>query len=240
MTTKALLLASRMEHREHLASLLALDANLELLFAGDLDEGMRTLADTSRVILMWDSEIGGREPLDALAWLRDGGVKTPLILLTEHHNLSDITISSLRLGADDCVPAMVTYQELIARIVAVTHRERSLEEPTLIFDNLALNLKLQDAFVNGVQVKLTGKEYELLALLFAHKGEVVTKEMFLDAFYGEKERQPKLKILDVFICKLRLKLSKFSGGKNYIDTVWGRGYQLIENPQVEHLVDQVA
>jgi len=74
-------------------------------------------------------------------------------------------------------------------------------------------------------VHLTGKEYGILELLSLRKGTTVTKEMFLNHLYGGVD-EPELKIIDVFVCKLRKKLAQATGGKHYIETVWGRGYVL--------------
>jgi two-component system cell cycle response regulator CtrA len=76
-------------------------------------------------------------------------------------------------------------------------------------------------------VHLTGKEYQMLELLSLRKGTTLTKEMFLNNLYGGMD-EPELKIIDVFICKLRKKLANASDGKDYIETVWGRGYVLRE------------
>ncbi len=83
--------------------------------------------------------------------------------------------------------------------------------------------------VDGTPVHLTGKEYQMLELLSLRKGTTLTKEMFLNHLYGGMD-EPELKIIDVFICKLRKKLSEATGGKNYIETVWGRGY-VLRDPQ---------
>jgi two-component system cell cycle response regulator CtrA len=74
-------------------------------------------------------------------------------------------------------------------------------------------------------VHLTGKEYGILELLSLRKGTAVTKEMFLNHLYGGVD-EPELKIIDVFVCNLRKKLAQATGGKHYIETVWGRGYVL--------------
>jgi hypothetical protein len=74
-------------------------------------------------------------------------------------------------------------------------------------------------------VRLTGKEYGILELLSLRKGTTLTKEMFLDHLYGGMD-EPELKIIDVFVCKLRKKLAHATGDKHYIETVWGRGYVL--------------
>ncbi|MEQ9447477.1 MAG: response regulator transcription factor, partial [Rhodospirillaceae bacterium] len=81
--------------------------------------------------------------------------------------------------------------------------------------------------VAGTPVHLTGKEYGILELLALRKGTTLTKEMFLNHLYGGMD-EPELKIIDVFVCKLRKKLATASGGNNFIETVWGRGYVLRE------------
>ena len=79
--------------------------------------------------------------------------------------------------------------------------------------------------VDGARVHLTGKEYAMLELLSLRKGNTLTKEMILNHLYGGMD-EPEMKIIDVFICKLRKKLGVACGGDNYIETVWGRGYAL--------------
>ncbi len=86
--------------------------------------------------------------------------------------------------------------------------------------------------VAGKPVHLTGKEYQMLELLSLRKGTTLTKEMFLNHLYGGMD-EPELKIIDVFICKLRKKLAQATGGENYIETVWGRGY-VLRNPEPGH------
>jgi len=88
-----------------------------------------------------------------------------------------------------------------------------------------VNLDKRAASVDDQPVHLTGKEYGILELLSLRKGTTLTKEMFLDHLYGGKD-EPELKIIDVFVCKLRKKLAQATGGNHYIETVWGRGYVL--------------
>jgi two-component system cell cycle response regulator CtrA len=79
--------------------------------------------------------------------------------------------------------------------------------------------------VGDKRVHLTGKEYGILELLSLCKGSTVTKEMFLNHLYAGMD-EPEMKIIDVFVCKLRKKLAQATGGEHYIETVWGRGYVL--------------
>ena len=98
--------------------------------------------------------------------------------------------------------------------------------PALRVGNLQLNLDSRDVLVDGGQVHLTGKEYAILELLVLRKGMVLTKEAFLNHLYGGMD-EPEMKIIDVFICKLRKKLAR-AGADNLIGTVWGRGYMIRE------------
>jgi two-component system cell cycle response regulator CtrA len=94
---------------------------------------------------------------------------------------------------------------------------------------IGVNLDAKTVEVNNMRVHLTGKEYQMLELLSLRKGTTLTKEMFLNHLYGGMD-EPELKIIDVFICKLRKKLATASGGNHYIETVWGRGY-VLRDPQ---------
>ena len=90
---------------------------------------------------------------------------------------------------------------------------------------LVVNLATRVVSVDDKPVRLTGKEYGILELLCRRKGTTLTKEMFLNHLY-DGMNEPGLKIIDVFVCKLRKKLAQATGGKHYIETVWGRGYAL--------------
>ena len=91
----------------------------------------------------------------------------------------------------------------------------------------------------GEALHVTGKEYSILELLSLRKGTTLTKEMFLDHLYGGMD-EPELKIIDVFICKLRKKLAEATGGEHYIETVWGRGYVLKDPEPAEPRLQRAA
>lgn len=98
-------------------------------------------------------------------------------------------------------------------------------ESTIEIGKLVVNLDTRVVSVNEKPVHLTGKEYAILELLSRRKGTTLTKEMFLDHLYAGVH-EPEIKIIDVFVCKLRKKLAQATGGNHYIETVWGRGYVL--------------
>ncbi|HIN65408.1 MAG TPA: response regulator transcription factor, partial [Candidatus Obscuribacterales bacterium] len=115
--------------------------------------------------------------------------------------------------------------ELVARIQAIVRRSKGHAQSVIETGDLRVNLDTKTVDVNGQRVHLTGKEYQMLELLSLRKGTTLTKEMFLNHLYGGMD-EPELKIIDVFICKLRKKLQAATGGQHHIETVWGRGYVL--------------
>ena len=119
--------------------------------------------------------------------------------------------------------------ELVARVNASVRRSKGHSESVIRTGKLVVNLDTRTVDVDGEAVHLTGKEYGILELLSLRKGTTLTKEMFLNHLYGGMD-EPELKIIDVFICKLRKKLATAAGGKHYIETVWGRGY-VLRDPQ---------
>src|SRR3712207_114776 len=127
--------------------------------------------------------------------------------------------------------------ELVARINAIVRRSKGHAQSVIQTGELRVNLDTKTVEVNGSRVHLTGKEYQMLELLSLRKGTTLTKEMFLNHLYGGMD-EPELKIIDVFICKLRKKLNQAlglkSGDPGYIETVWGRGYVLREPDQQEY------
>ena len=143
--------------------------------------------------------------------------------------------AGLGFGADDYMTKPFHKDELIARIHAVVRRSKGHAQSVIHTGDLAVNLDTKTVEVGGQRVHLTGKEYQMLELLSLRKGTTLTKEMFLNHLYGGMD-EPELKIIDVFICKLRKKLANASSGKNYIETVWGRGYVLREPVDVEERI----
>ena len=135
-------------------------------------------------------------------------------------------------GADDYVTKPFHRDELVARIHAIVRRSKGHSQSVIKTGKLAVNLDAKTVEVDGSRVHLTGKEYAMLELLSLRKGTTLTKEMFLNHLYGGMD-EPELKIIDVFICKLRKKLCLACGGDNYIETVWGRGYVLREPEELE-------
>lgn len=175
-------------------------------------------------VILLDLILPDIDGYQVLVRLREKKVRTPILILSALSSIEQ-KVRGLGLGADDYLVKPFNKDELIARIKAIIRRSKGHSESNIKFDKVIINFDTRNVEVNGVQVHLTNKEYAILELLAIRKGAVLTKEMFLNHLYGSID-EPDIKIIDVFICKLRKKLSDASGGVNYIETVWGRGYML--------------
>jgi two-component system cell cycle response regulator CtrA len=175
-------------------------------------------------IILLDLNLPDMSGFEVLRSLRVSRVKTPTLILSGLAGVED-RIKGLGGGADDYMTKPFHKDELVARIHAIVRRSRGHAQSVIETDDLVLNLDTKTVEVNGTRVHLTSKEYQMLELLSLRKGTTLTKEMFLNHLYDGID-EPEMKIIDVFICKLRKKLANASGGKNYIETIWGRGYVL--------------
>ncbi|MEX2455230.1 MAG: response regulator transcription factor [Rhodospirillaceae bacterium] len=188
-------------------------------------------------LIILDLMLPDMDGYDVLRRLRSSKVKTPILILS---GLSepDQKVKGLGFGADDYLTKPFDKGELMARIQAIVRRSKGYSESIIRTGKIAVNLDTRTVEAQSQPLHLTGKEYGILELLSLRKGTTLTKEMFLNHLYGGMD-EPELKIIDVFVCKLRKKLSMATGGENYIETVWGRGY-VLRDPQSEDESPTVA
>jgi two-component system cell cycle response regulator CtrA len=180
-------------------------------------------------IILLDLNLPDMSGFDVLRKLRVSKVKTPILILSGLAGIED-KIKGLGFGADDYMTKPFHKDELVARINAIVRRSKGHAQSVIETDGLCVDVDRKTVEIDGAQVHLTAKEYQMLELLALRKGRTLTKEMFLSHLYGGME-EPEMKIIDVFICKLRKKLATASGGKDYIGTVWGRGYVMREQAE---------
>jgi two-component system cell cycle response regulator CtrA len=207
-------------------------ANLNV-YATDLgEEGIDLAKLYDYDLILLDLGLPDMNGHEVLRQLRLARIETPILILSG----ADDTESKLKgfgFGADDYLTKPFHREELVARIHAIIRRSKGHSQSIIRTGKVAVNLDAKTVEVEGEQVHLTGKEYQMLELLSLRKGTTLTKEMFLNHLYGGMD-EPELKIIDVFICKLRKKLSEATGGETYIETVWGRGYVLRDPAPVEN------
>ena len=186
-------------------------------------------------IIILDLMLPDIDGYEVLLRLRSARVTTPILILSGLSEL-DHKIKGLGVGADDYLTKPFDKRELIARIQAIVRRSKGHSDSVIRTGRLTVNLDTRTVEVDSSPLHLTGKEYGILELLSLRKGTTLTKEMFLNHLYGGMD-EPELKIIDVFVCKLRKKLAQATKGDNYIETVWGRGY-VLRDPQEDAMPPQ--
>ena len=175
-------------------------------------------------LILLDLNLPDMSGHEVLRQLRLARIETPILILSGSDDTEN-KIKGFGFGADDYLTKPFHREELVARIHAIIRRSKGHSQSMIKTGRVNVNLDAKTVEVDGRTVHLTGKEYQMLELLSLRKGTTLTKEMFLNHLYGGMD-EPELKIIDVFICKLRKKLAEATGGQNYIETVWGRGYVL--------------
>ena len=174
-------------------------------------------------IVLLDLVLTDMDGYEVVRRMRSNRVDTPVLIISGLVR-PQARIKAFGVGADDFITRPFDNAELVARMQAIVRRSKGHSQPTLRIGPLQLNLDSREVSVSGSPVHLTGKEYSILELLVMRKGMVLTKEVFLNHLYGGMD-EPEMKIIDVFICKLRKKLAE-AGAPNVLGTVWGRGYRV--------------
>jgi two-component system cell cycle response regulator CtrA len=199
-------------------------ANLNV-YATDMgEEGIDLAKLYDYDLILLDLNLPDMNGHEVLRQLRMARVDTPILILSGVDDTEN-KIRGFGFGADDYLTKPFHREELVARIHAIIRRSKGHAQSVIRTGKIEVNLDAKTVDAGGQPVHLTGKEYQMLELLSLRKGTTLTKEMFLNHLYGGMD-EPELKIIDVFICKLRKKLAQATGGDSYIETVWGRGYVL--------------
>ena len=184
-------------------------------------------------IIVLDLQLPDMSGFDVLKGLRLAKLRTPVLILSGNA-IVETKVKALGFGADDYMTKPFHKDELVARIHAVIRRSKGHAQSLITIGSLTINLDKKTVEADGVRVYLTAKEYQILELLSLRKGVTLTKDMLLNHLYGGMD-EPEVKIIDVFICKLRKKLAVACNGVHYIETMWGRGY-VLRDPSQEKAV----
>ncbi|SHG23600.1 response regulator transcription factor CtrA [Cognatishimia maritima] len=211
-------------------------ANLNVYATDQGEEGVDLAKLYDYDLILLDLGLPDMPGHDALKQIRQARIETPILILSGADD-TDSKLKGFGFGADDYLTKPFHREELVARIHAIIRRSKGHSQSIIRTGRVAVNLDAKTADVGGTQVHLTGKEYQMLELLSLRKGTTLTKEMFLNHLYGGMD-EPELKIIDVFICKLRKKLTEATGGENYIETVWGRGYVLRDPEPISETAEE--
>jgi len=189
------------------------------------EEALELLRHYDYDVVLLDLILPDVEGYEVVRRMRVARNDTPVLILSGQTR-PQAKVKGLGMGADDFITKPFDKAELLARMQAVVRRSKGFSQPTVRIGTVELNLDSREVTVDSREVHLTGKEYSILELLVLRKGMVLTKEAFLNHLYGGMD-EPEIKIIDVFVCKLRKKLAA-AGADNLIGTVWGRGYMIRE------------
>jgi two-component system cell cycle response regulator CtrA len=214
-------------------------ANLNV-YSTDLgEEGIDLAKLYDYDLILLDINLPDMNGHEVLRQLRLSRIETPILILSGEDG-TESKLKGFGFGADDYMTKPFHREELVARIHAIIRRSKGHAQSIIKTGVIAVNLDAKTVEVDSSPVHLTGKEYQMLELLSLRKGTTLTKEMFLNHLYGGMD-EPELKIIDVFICKLRKKLTEATGGDNHIETVWGCGYVLRDpEPMAQHETEKLA
>jgi two-component system cell cycle response regulator CtrA len=188
------------------------------------EDGVEFARSREYDLILLDLTLPDMSGLDVLRSLRLSRVDTPVLILSGTGD-SETKLKSFDRGADDYVTKPYQRDELVARIRAIDRRAKGHAQATVAVGGLSINMSDRTVRANGVRLHVTGSEYRILEMLFLRKGAVLSKETMMNNLYNGMDA-PEMKVIDVFLCKLRKKLADATGGAQYIETVWGQGYTL--------------
>ena len=185
------------------------------------EEGERVAASESFDVVILDMRLPGKSGLDVLQSLRARGLATPVLILTAQDAV-DAKVRTLRAGADDYVTKPFAFEELLARVEALSRRPKALASPVLKIDDLEVNRDTREVHRNGTLIELTPKEFAVLEYLVRHAGRVMSRTLITEYAWGY-HFDPGTNIVDVVINHLRKKVDA-GRSRKLITTVRGVGY----------------
>lgn len=192
--------------------------------AFDGEEGLALGLDGTHDVIVLDVMLPQMNGIDVCRALRGKKVDTPVLMLTALDAVED-RVNGLDAGADDYLPKPFAFQELLARIRALSRRRVATNDPLLLqVEDLALDVRRRRAERDGRQIELSPKEFQLLEFLMRNQGRVLTRTQILDHLWGY-DFATDSNLVDVYVAYLRRKVDKDQEQK-LIRTVRGVGYAL--------------
>src|SRR5215469_14000868 len=188
---------------------------------GDGEAGERLASSDSYDLVILDMRLPGKPGLQVLHSLRARGIGIPVLVLTAQDAV-DAKVQTLRAGADDYVTKPFAFEELLARVEAVSRRPRALSTPALRVGDLSLQQDTREVRRGTDLIDLTPKEYAVLEYLMRHPGKVMSRTLITEYAWGY-HFDPGTNIVDVVINHLRKKVDA-GHEKKLISTVRGVGY----------------
>lgn len=184
-------------------------------------EGERLAASQPYDLVVLDLRLPGRSGIDVLRSLRAKGFERPILVLTAQDAI-DAKVDTLRAGADDYVTKPFAFEELLARVEALSRRPRAIASPALTVADLTVDIDSHEVTRAGRAIELTPKEFLVLEYLMRHAGKVMSRTLITEYAWGY-HFDSGTNIVDVVINHLRKKVDGV-GKKKLITTVRGVGY----------------
>ena len=185
------------------------------------EEGEHAAMTGNYDLVILDMRLPGKTGLQVLNGLRESGFETPVLVLTAQDAI-DAKVETLRAGADDYVTKPFAFEELLARVEALSRRPRVIASPSLKVADLELNADTREVTREGDAIELTPKEYTVLEYLMRHAGRVMSRTLITEYAWGY-HFDPGTNIVDVVINHLRKKIDANHSAK-LIHTIRGVGY----------------
>jgi two-component system copper resistance phosphate regulon response regulator CusR len=184
-------------------------------------EGLRLISGGKYDLGVLDLRLPSMNGVELVRTLRDRGVGIPILVLTAQDALES-KVQALRAGADDYVTKPFAFEELLARVEALSRRPRQVATPVLRVGDLEIDTQTREVRRAGKQIELTPKEYAVLEYLMRHQGRVMSRTLITE-YAWDYHFDPGTNIVDVVINRLRKKLEQ-TPGPRLLHTVRGVGY----------------
>ncbi|WLR49816.1 response regulator transcription factor [Bacillus tianshenii] len=199
----------------------------QVVLAADGEEGLRRFEEEQPTLVLLDIMLPKMDGVEVCRAIRNSS-NIPIIMMSAKKSDTD-KIIGLGIGADDYVTKPFSPSEVVARVKAQFRRFHHFSNPKetaklLRFGELTIDEKGYNVFVEGKQVDLSAKEFQLLYFLATHEGQVFSKEQLFDRVWGY-ERYGDINTITVYIRKIREKIETTPSKPTFIKTVWGIGYK---------------
>ena len=189
----------------------------------DGDEGLYEAESGIYDLILLDLMLPGKDGFQVLKELRDKGVSTPVLIMTAKESLDDKG-HGFELGADDYLTKPFYLEELKMRIQALLKRAGKVNENTLSYGNVTVNLSTNSTLVEGKEVELLGKEFDLLVYFLQNQNVILPKTQIFDRLWGF-DSDTTISVVEVYVSKIRKKLKGTDFAKN-LQTLRSVGYIL--------------
>ena len=192
-------------------------------FALDGEEGYYLASQNIYDAIILDIMLPGKDGMSIVKELRNGNVRSPILLLTAKDSVED-RVMGLDYGADDYLTKPFAVPELLARLRVLLREKGTVQEKELVYGDLKINVFEHDGYANNRKLNLTIKEFQLLEFFIRNKEQILIREQIFNRIWG-LESDAGLGVVDVYVHHLRKKLAPVHYD-TYIKTIRGIGFML--------------